>query len=182
MYDKDILMLQVGGSQTGFSHILYLLYLHNVVIYDPPHKLFTVSCFQNGPQPLPHADLVEIWALWLLQWELFKQRPGEQHLNNHSEKRVVVLYFLMKYNSICRMNWHSGIVWQKRCFTSLSSSLVQSTNQTWKMCWSDVNHTIVSDQCCVSRWALCPRYQSGDQRGCDNEGGYPPAVHWAHGS
>ena len=66
MYDKDILMLQVGGSQTqDFSCALNFDLLYNLVIYDPLQKLFTDSCFQNGCQPLPHADLVEIWALWL---------------------------------------------------------------------------------------------------------------------
>lgn len=64
MYDKDILMLQVGGNQTqnfphAFLYLLTLLYTHSVVTYGLPHK-FTDSCFQNGPQPLPHTDLVEI--------------------------------------------------------------------------------------------------------------------------
>jgi hypothetical protein len=32
------------------------------------------------------------------------------------------------------------------------------------------------------RGAVCPRDQSRDQRGCDYEGGDPPAVYSAHGS
>lgn len=62
MYDKDILMLQVGDIQRMFLMFspFTFLCIHNVVTHDPPYKLFTDSCFQNGPQPLPHIDLVEI--------------------------------------------------------------------------------------------------------------------------
>lgn len=66
------------------------IYAYSMMIYDPSYKLFTDSCFQHGTQPLPHADLVEIWALWLFQWELFKQRPGKQHCSTHEEKDVVL--------------------------------------------------------------------------------------------
>lgn len=55
MYDKDILMLQVGGSLTWK---LYSYYLVTALIMFC--DLFTDSCFQNGPQPLPHVDLVKI--------------------------------------------------------------------------------------------------------------------------
>lgn len=53
MYDKDILMLQVGGSQTQ-------MLMFNVLMYDAHHKLLTDRCFHNGIQPIPHVNLVEI--------------------------------------------------------------------------------------------------------------------------
>lgn len=55
MYDKDILMLQVGGSP---AWKLYSYHLITALIMFC--HLFTDSCFQNGPQPLPHVDLVKI--------------------------------------------------------------------------------------------------------------------------
>lgn len=61
MYDKDILMLQVGCSP---AWKLYSYYLVTALIMFC--DVFTDSCFKNGPQPLPHVDLVKIWALWLL--------------------------------------------------------------------------------------------------------------------
>lgn len=53
MYDKDILMLQVGGSKTQMC-------IFNVLMYDAHHKLLTDRCFHNGTQPIPHVNLVEI--------------------------------------------------------------------------------------------------------------------------
>lgn len=69
MYDKDVLMLQVGGSQT--SHILR----RSPCSWMNPN-VFTDRHNQNGPQSLPHVDPVEIRALRLLQRQLLQQRPG----------------------------------------------------------------------------------------------------------
>lgn len=56
MYDKDVLMLQVGGSQALLSYAPRTVFTGDL-------NVFTDSCYQNGPQPLPHVALVEIRAL-----------------------------------------------------------------------------------------------------------------------
>lgn len=56
MYDKDVLMLQVGGSQAFRSYTPFAVFTDYL-------NVFIDSCYQNGPQPLPHVDLVEIRAL-----------------------------------------------------------------------------------------------------------------------
>lgn len=182
MYDKDILMLQVGDSQTQESSSCSSPLHHTLYIYCS--KWFTDSCFQNGPQPLPHVHLAEVRALWLLQRELFEQRPGKRHKNNSLPLNVWsrTLQSVMSVNQCYRMNSHSGIVWPKRCSTSSLSSLVRSAHHALGVSNMGVKHAMMTDHCCVSRWTLRPRNQSCDQRRRDNEGGYPPAVHWAHGS
>lgn len=81
MYDKDVLMLQVGGSQAFRRHT-------PLTVFTDDLNVFIDSCYQNGPQPLPHVDLVEIRALRLFQRELLQQRPGICFYNNTSGRNV----------------------------------------------------------------------------------------------
>jgi hypothetical protein len=65
MYDKDVIMLQVSVSTaTLFCTPLPFYSMESpdchYIIGSLLSKLFTDCCFQNGPQPLHHADLAEI--------------------------------------------------------------------------------------------------------------------------
>lgn len=149
------------------------------------HSLCSVTCLQIAASKMDPNHFL-MWIL--LRFELFDYFNGSCSSKDQVfifEIRILDERLAAKRSSWNELNLQDELLQWNRVTEEMLYLLIVIVGTDCSSnlgSWSFQQHKLVTDQCCVSRWALRPWYQQCDERRSDDEGGYPLAVHWAHGS